>query len=96
MPAVAGSSRVTKWRITTLAPDAGLITGLDGHPATLSCLGSARGHRIRALGVERFGQSGDIPDLYRHYGLDSNAILDAAAQLLLSWPSGTELSRSTG
>jgi pyruvate dehydrogenase E1 component len=34
------------------------------------------------LGVTRFGQSGDIPALYRTYGLDCDAILGAAASLL--------------
>ena len=33
----------------------------------------------RPLGLERFGQCGDLPDLYRAYRLDSEAILDAAA-----------------
>jgi pyruvate dehydrogenase E1 component len=36
------------------------------------------------LGVDRFGQAGDIPDLYRAYGLDTDAILDACAQALLA------------
>ena len=42
--------------------------------------GSARcyGHRARPLGVEHFGQTGSIPDLYRHYGIDANAIVAAA------------------
>ena len=56
---------------------------MDGHPATLSWLGGVAGHRIKSLGVDRFGQSGDIPDLYRLYGLDAGAILDAAASLCL-------------
>jgi pyruvate dehydrogenase E1 component len=34
------------------------------------------------LGVDHFGQSGDVPDLYRAYGLDAEAILDAAALVL--------------
>jgi len=38
---------------------------------------------VQPLGVEHFGQSGDIPDLYRLYGLDADAIIDAAAQALL-------------
>jgi len=65
-----------------LAPDAALVTVIDGPPATLSWLGGVRGHRAQALGVDRFGQSGDIPDLYRAYGLDAEAILDAAARVL--------------
>ncbi|MFK8250222.1 transketolase [Ancylobacter terrae] len=56
----------------------GLVTVLDGHPATLSWLGAVAGHRVRALGVEHFGQTGTIADLYRHYGIDANAIVAAA------------------
>ncbi|MCW5751667.1 MAG: transketolase [Alphaproteobacteria bacterium] len=67
-----------------LAPDAALVSVLDGHPATLSWLGAVHGQPIRALGVARFGQSGDIPDLYRTYGIDAEAIIDAAAQALLA------------
>ena len=66
-----------------LAPTAGLVTVLDGHPATLSWLGSVGRHRVVPLGVTRFGQSGDIPDLYRAYELDVDAMLNAAARLCL-------------
>ena len=61
--------------------DAALITVHDGHPEALSWLGSVCGHRTRALGVEHFGQSGSIQELYAHYGLDANAILSAAEGL---------------
>ncbi|HEX6015670.1 MAG TPA: transketolase [Geminicoccaceae bacterium] len=69
--------------LAPLAGDAALVTVLDGHPATLSWLGSVLGHRVRALGVDRFGQSADLPDLYRVHGLDADAILDACAAALL-------------
>jgi len=59
----------------------GIVTVLDGHPATLAWLGAVQGHRVRPLGVEHFGQTGSIPDLYRHYGIDANAIVAAAATL---------------
>ena len=62
----------------------GLVTVLDGHPATHAWLGSVRGQRVVPLGVDHFGQAGDIPDLYREYGLDTDSILDACAQALLS------------
>ena len=68
--------------LSTLAPDAALVTVLDGHPATLSWLGSVSNHHTVSLGVDGFGQSGDLPDLYREYGIDSDAILDAAAAAL--------------
>src|SRR6202040_3551336 len=60
---------------------AGIVTVLDGHPATLAWLGAVAGHRVRSLGVEHFGQTGSIPDLYRAYGLDTPAIIAAAAAL---------------
>jgi len=68
--------------LAPLAPDAGLVTVIDGPPATLSWLGGVRGHRVSPLGVDHFGQSGDLPDLYRTYRLDAEAILDAAAAVL--------------
>ncbi|MDV7145849.1 1-deoxy-D-xylulose-5-phosphate synthase N-terminal domain-containing protein [Tropicimonas sp. TH_r6] len=52
-----------------------LITLIDGHPATLSWLGAVMGHRTIPLGVEHFGQTGTIGDLYRHHGLDAEAIV---------------------
>jgi len=66
-----------------LAADAALVTVLDGHPATHAWLGAVRGQRVVPLGPDRFGQSGDIPDLYREYGIDVDAILDACAQALV-------------
>jgi pyruvate dehydrogenase E1 component len=59
----------------------GIVTVLDGHPATLAWLGSVAGHKVRPLGVEHFGQSGNVDELYRAYGLDSRAIA-AAGQAL--------------
>ncbi|WP_127091930.1 transketolase [Aquabacter cavernae] len=59
----------------------GLVTVLDGHPATLGWLGSVLGHRTRALGVEHFGQTGTLHDLYRHHGIDTAAIVSAAQSI---------------
>jgi pyruvate dehydrogenase E1 component len=64
--------------LADLPPHCGIVTVLDGHPATLAWLGGVGGHRVRSLGVEHFGQTGSIPDLYRHYGIDANAIVAAA------------------
>ncbi|WP_127903722.1 transketolase-like TK C-terminal-containing protein [Solirhodobacter olei] len=58
--------------------DCPLITVQDGHPAALAWLGAVRGHRTRALGVEHFGQTGTIDELYRHFGIDTQGILRAA------------------
>lgn len=69
-------------RLLMNVPDyCSLVTVLDGHPATLAWLGAVYGHRVRALGIEHFGQTGSIVDLYRHYGIDANAIVAAAQQI---------------
>jgi pyruvate dehydrogenase E1 component len=58
-----------------------LITVIDGHPATLAWLGGVAGHRTVALGVEHFGQTGTIDDLYHHFGIDTQSIVEAASNL---------------
>jgi pyruvate dehydrogenase E1 component len=74
------AARATIQRLLApLVGDASLITVLDGHPATLAWLGSASGRPVYPLGVERFGQSGDVPDLYRDQEIDAAAIVDRAA-----------------
>jgi pyruvate dehydrogenase E1 component len=64
--------------LEALPRDAGIVTVCDAYPETLSWIGGVLGHRVRALGVEHFGQSGSLSELYGHYGLDANAILAAA------------------
>lgn len=60
---------------------AGLVTAIDAHPATLGWLGSVRGHRTITLGVEHFGQTGTVNDLYAHFGIDAASIENAARSL---------------
>jgi len=42
-----------------------------------------RGQRVSPLGVERFGQTGDLPDLYGHHRIDADTICEAMAELFL-------------
>ena len=63
--------------LVDLEPGSPLVTVLDGHPATLSWLAGVCGHRNRPLGVNNFGQCGDIPTLYSEYGLDTSSICAA-------------------
>ena len=63
-----------------------LVTVIDGHPATLSWLGGVQGHRTVSLGVEHFGQTGTVNDLYRHYGIDAASIAEIAANLTSGRP----------
>jgi pyruvate dehydrogenase E1 component len=57
---------------------AALLSARPRNPPTLGWLGAVHGHRVRPLGVEHFGQTGTIAELYRHYGIDANAIIAAA------------------
>ena len=59
-----------------------IVTVLDGHPHTLSFLGAVNDAPISCLGVSDFGQSGDVQDLYRHFGIDTETIVGAALDLL--------------
>ena len=60
-----------------------LITVIDGHPATLSWLGGVWGHQTISHGVEHFGQTGSIADLYRHFRIDADALVSSASELSL-------------
>ncbi|WP_299403347.1 transketolase [uncultured Roseobacter sp.] len=65
-----------------------VVTVIDGHPATLSWLGGVVGHRTAGLGVEHFGQTGTVQDLYRHFGIDAEAIALTASGLSPGRPFG--------
>ena len=69
--------------LSRLAPNAGLVTLADAAPASLSWLGGVLGQRVAPLGVEKFGQTGSLADLYATYRLDGDAITEAVAELLL-------------
>lgn len=66
-----------------LSPDARLVTVLDGSPGALSWVGGVRGHKVSPLGVDRYGQTGDLPDLYRTYRLDAEAVVEAMTEHFL-------------
>ena len=59
-----------------------LVSVLDGHSHTLAFLGATLGVLQAPLGVDEFGQSGARRDLYRHYGIDADAIARAARGLI--------------
>ena len=80
---ISGRESAVAWieeLLSDLRPDAALVTVCDAHSGTLDWMGSVGGHRIYPLGVDSFGQSGDLQDLYGYYGIDADAILDAAAR----------------
>ncbi len=69
-----------------LPPHCVIISVTDGHPATLAWFGSVMGHKTAPLGVEHFGQTGSVADLYRHFGIDADAIVATAHGLVEGRP----------
>ena len=61
--------------------DTKIITVIDGHPMTLSWLGSVYGHKTLPLGVDRFGQTGNINDLFEEFAIDSQSISNLGFKL---------------
>jgi pyruvate dehydrogenase E1 component len=59
-----------------------LVTLLDGHPHTLAFLTAVHGVPSALLGVSGFGQSGSLADVYRYHGIDSDAVVRAALDLM--------------
>jgi pyruvate dehydrogenase E1 component len=59
-----------------------VVTVHDAASHTMSWLGSALGVPAISLGVDSFGQSGSVADLYRAHDLDSGSIVNAALAAL--------------
>ncbi len=78
---VRGAKAHVEALLGDLSRDCVLITVIDGHPATLSWLGSVAGHQTIPHGVEHFGQTGTIADLYRHFRIDADALIQSASEL---------------
>ena len=78
---VVGAVSCAERLLMDLPPHCAIVTVIDGHPATLAWLGGVAGHQTVPLGVEHFGQTGGIADLYRHFGIDAEGILNKVAGL---------------
>ncbi|MSP14940.1 MAG: pyruvate dehydrogenase [Chloroflexi bacterium] len=74
------------WLVPKEEQGAPIVTVQDGASHALSWLGSAFGTPLIALGVDDFGQSGTRQDLYRHYNIDANGIIEATYAALDLWP----------
>jgi pyruvate dehydrogenase E1 component len=59
-----------------------IVSVIDGHPTSLSWIGAVKGNETKGLGVTTFGQSGDLVDLYRHYELDTQAIVESCRGIM--------------
>ena len=63
--------------VSRIGPNVRIVTVTDGHPSVLTWLGAVVGHRVFGLGVDRYGESGTLSELYEAYRLDTNSILSA-------------------
>ena len=80
-----GNGQAPTWILDSLLPAdraTPMVTVLDGHPHTLAFLAGVNGVPATHLGVTRFGQSGDLDDVYRYHGLDTDSIIAAALDLV--------------
>jgi pyruvate dehydrogenase E1 component len=59
-----------------------MVTVLDGDPNALAFLASVRAVPLTPLGVTRFGQSGDLAEVYEHHEIDAESVIGAALDLL--------------
>jgi pyruvate dehydrogenase E1 component len=75
-PSIPGALR------TVFGDRAPIVTVHDAASHTMSWLGSALGVPAVSLGVDSFGQSGTVSDLYRAHDLDSGSIVNAALAAL--------------
>jgi pyruvate dehydrogenase E1 component len=55
-----------------------LVTVLDGDPHALAFLAAVNATPLTPLGVTRFGQSGDLAEVYEHHEIDMETIVGAA------------------
>jgi pyruvate dehydrogenase E1 component len=76
VPSIPGALR------SAFGDRAPIVTVHDAASHTLSWLGSALGVPAVSLGVDGFGQSGSVSDLYRAHDLDSGSIVNAALAAL--------------
>jgi len=74
-------SRIEELFLDTLSESV-IVTLIDAHSSSLTWIGGAVGKKTVSLGVDEFGQSGNLQDLYNHYDIDADAIVDACAQAL--------------
>ncbi len=61
-----------------------LISIVDGHSSSLSWIGSVLGHKVYPMGVNKFGQSGDLEEVYKYTKIDFKSIIDNIAKLLIN------------
>ena len=60
-----------------------LITIIDGHSSSLAWIGSVLGHKVFPMGLNKFGQSGDLDEIYKYTNIDFKSIIDRIAKSII-------------
>ncbi len=60
-----------------------IITIIDGHSSALSWIGSVKGQKVIPMGVNKFGKSGDLKEVYELNEINLNSIVDRIARIIL-------------
>ena len=60
-----------------------LITIIDAHSSSLAWIGSVLGHKVYPMGLNKFGQSGDLDEIYSYTDIDFKSIIDRIAKSII-------------
>ena len=60
-----------------------IISIIDGHSSALSWIGSVKGQKVIPMGVNNFGKSGDLKEVYELNEINLNSIVDRIARFIL-------------
>ncbi|TAM70828.1 MAG: pyruvate dehydrogenase [Microbacteriaceae bacterium] len=85
MQSSRGLAEGSSWILDQLFPAeraAPMVTVLDGHPHTLTFLAGINRVVSRNLGVSRFGQAGDLDEVYRYHGIDVDSIIGSVLDIV--------------
>ena len=61
-----------------------LITIIDAHSSSLAWIGSVLGYRVYPMGLNKFGQSGDLDEIYKYTNIDFKSIIDRIAKSIIN------------
>jgi pyruvate dehydrogenase E1 component len=82
LSAIRDRTRDSLGHLATLLPPAErrapIVSVLDGASHALTFMGAAYGVPVIPLGMDTFGQSGTVSDLYAYAGIDAEHIIEAA------------------
>ena len=61
-----------------------LITIIDGHSSSLAWIGAVLGHKVYPMGLNKFGQSGELDEIYKYTNIDFKSIIDRIARSVIN------------